>query len=306
MQRVTRRMGGHPSASGAASKSICWRLFRRQPDRADLAEPETVAETVLFLLNTARYRVHRPTHRQYPPRTHHVVPSRYGPEPTTGEQDETERDKVAIITGGARRNWTRHGAPVRQGRRQGRDRRYPAPNWPPTPSLKSKAGGTAGSPRYRRLERKVNQLDTMVAKTMERFQPDRHPVCNNAGVICKYQDVFSGRTPRRVGTPSWTPSVGLLRFQKVARDDRCGNTGVILNTASVGAVSSSSGMPPMTSPRQGCASWRCHFIVHFISTISGSNAIAPGTINTQFGAAGVDPRSARKARWRNGRRRSYR
>ncbi len=156
-----------------------------------------------------------------------------------------------------------------------------------------KAGGTAMA-----LDidvSKVDQLDTMVAKTMERF--GRIDIlCNNAGVICKYRDVF-GHTEEDWDTVMDTNlKSAFFGSQKVARAMiDAGIPGVILNTASTSAfISSSSGITSYDVTKAGMRQLAVSLAVHFAKHNIRVNAIAPGTINTQFGAAGVDP-EVRKA-----------
>ena len=148
-----------------------------------------------------------------------------------------------------------------------------------------KAGGTAMA-----LDidvSKVDQLDTMVAKTMERF--GRIDIlCNNAGVICKYRDVF-GHTEEDWDTVMDTNlKSAFFGSQKVARAMiDAGIPGVILNTASTSAfISSSSGITSYDVTKAGMRQLAVSLAVHFAKHNIRVNAIAPGYIDTALTDAG--------------------
>jgi NAD(P)-dependent dehydrogenase (short-subunit alcohol dehydrogenase family) len=204
------------------------------------------------------------------------------------------QDKVAIITGGARGigramalGFGREGAKVviADIRTELADSAV---------AEIEKAGGVAAA--FHTDVSKLDQLDRLVERTMERFgQIDI--LCNNAGVICSYRDVFAHTEEDWDNVINVNLKSAFFASQKVARAmiDK-GNSGAILNTSSTSAfISSSTAITSYDISKAGLRQLTVSLAVHLADHRIRVNAIAPGTINTEFGAAGMDP-EVRRAR----------
>lgn len=198
------------------------------------------------------------------------------------------KDRVAIITGGARGigraialGFAREGArvaiaDVRMG--QARD----------TAKAIEGAGGHALA-----LEVDVSRLadlDRLVAGTVERFG-GIDILCNNAGVTGGMGDIFAYSEADWDRVLSINLKSAFFATQKVARVmiDQ-GRGGVILNTASTSAfIASSRPVIPYDVSKGGLRQMTLSFAAHLVDHGIRVNAIAPGTIDTEFAAAAMDP-----------------
>ena len=136
----------------------------------------------------------------------------------------------------------------------------------------------------------LEQLDEMVAKTIE-AHGKIDILCNNAGVISGFRDVFEHTEADWDRVMNVNLKSAFFAIQKVARVmiDK-GTKGVILNTASTSAfIASSSAITSYDVSKAGHRQLTVSLSVHLADHGIRVNAIAPGTINTEFGAAGLDP-----------------
>ena len=135
----------------------------------------------------------------------------------------------------------------------------------------------------------LEQLDQMVAKTVE-AHGKIDILCNNAGVISAYRDVFEHTEADWDKVMNTNLKSAFFAIQKVARVmvDK-GTKGIILNTASTSAfISSSSAITSYDVSKAGHRQLTVSLSVHLAKHGIRVNAIAPGTINTEFGAPGLD------------------
>jgi len=135
----------------------------------------------------------------------------------------------------------------------------------------------------------LEQLDNMVARTIE-AHGTIDILCNNAGVISGFRDVFEHTEADWDKVMNVNLKSAFFAIQKVARVmvDK-GIKGIILNTASTSAfVSSSSAITSYDVSKAGHRQLTVSLSVHLAKHGIRVNAIAPGTINTEFGAPGLD------------------
>jgi NAD(P)-dependent dehydrogenase (short-subunit alcohol dehydrogenase family) len=139
-------------------------------------------------------------------------------------------------------------------------------------------------------------LDRMVAAAVERFG-GIDILCNNAGVPDGAGDIFAYTEADWDRVLSVNLKSAFFASQKVARlmVDR-GRGGAILNTASTSAfIASTRPAIPYDVSKAGLRQMTVSLAAHLAGYGIRVNAIAPGTIDTEFAAGGVDP-AVRRAR----------
>jgi NAD(P)-dependent dehydrogenase (short-subunit alcohol dehydrogenase family) len=204
------------------------------------------------------------------------------------------RDRVAVITGGARGigramalGFAREGACVAIADLRPAETRD-------TVEAIGAAGGQALA-----IEVDVSQLanlDHMVAATVERFG-GIDILCNNAGVPGGAGDLFAYTEADWDRILSVNLKSAFFASQKVARVMAAqGRGGAILNTASTSAfIASTRPTIPYDISKAGLRQMTVSLAAHLAGYQIRVNAIAPGTIDTDFAAGVMDP-AMRRAR----------
>jgi NAD(P)-dependent dehydrogenase (short-subunit alcohol dehydrogenase family) len=203
------------------------------------------------------------------------------------------KDRVAIITGGARGigraialGLAREGARVAIA-----DVRMPQAR--DAAEAIEASGGQALA-----LEVDVSRLadlDRMIAGTVERFA-GIDILCNNAGVPGGIGDLFAYTEADWDRVLAINLKSAFFATQKAARVmiDQ-GRGGVILNTASTsGFIASTRPVIPYDVSKGGIRQMTVSLAAHLADHGIRVNAIAPGTIDTEFAAGMMDP-AARRA-----------
>jgi NAD(P)-dependent dehydrogenase (short-subunit alcohol dehydrogenase family) len=198
------------------------------------------------------------------------------------------KDRVAIITGGSRgigraiaMGFAREGARVAIA-----DVRMPQAR--ETAETIEACGGQALA-----LEvdvARLTDLDRMIAGTVERFS-GIDILCNNAGVPGGIGDLFAYTESDWDRLLAINLKSAFFASQKVARVmiDQ-GRGGVILNTASTSAfIASSRPVIPYDISKAGLRQMTVSLAAHLADHGIRVNAMAPGTIDTEFAVGVIDP-----------------
>ena len=202
------------------------------------------------------------------------------------------RDKVAIITGGARGigramalGFAREGAAIVVA-----DLRLDQAR---STVAEIEAAGGAGLALGIDVAR-LADLDRMVAETVKRF--GRIDIlCNNAGVTGGAGDLFAYTEADWDRVLAVNLKAAFFASQKVAKwMVDAGTGGAFLNTASTSAfIASTRAVIPYDVSKGGIRQMTVSLAAHLVGHGIRVNAIAPGTIDTEFGAGTMDPQERR-------------
>ncbi|PYM60952.1 MAG: hypothetical protein DMD79_14345 [Candidatus Rokuibacteriota bacterium] len=143
---------------------------------------------------------------------------------------------------------------------------------------------------------RLGDLDHMVAATVERFG-GVDILCNNAGVTGGTGDLFAYTEADWDRILSVNLKSAFFASQKVARVmiDQ-GRRGAILNTASTSAfIASTRAVIPYDVSKGGLRQMTLSLAAHLVDHGIRVNAIAPGTIDTEFAAGVMDPAVRRES-----------
>jgi len=142
---------------------------------------------------------------------------------------------------------------------------------------------------------RLDDLDRMVEKTLARFSRI-DILCNNAGIGGGTGDLFAYTEADWDRILSINLKSAFFSSQKVARIMiELGGGGAILNVASTSAfIASSRPTIPYDVSKAGMRQLTVSLAAHLVDHGIRVNAIAPGTIDTELGAGGVDPEIRRE------------
>jgi NAD(P)-dependent dehydrogenase (short-subunit alcohol dehydrogenase family) len=141
----------------------------------------------------------------------------------------------------------------------------------------------------------LGDLDRMVDGALQRFGAI-HILCNNAGVTGGHGNLFAYTEPEWDRILTINLKAAFFAAQKVARVmvDQ-GKGGAILNTVSTSAfIASSRATIPYDVSKGGLRQMTLSLAAHLVDHGIRVNAIAPGTIDTEFSAGVMDPEVRRR------------